>query len=164
MYTDFWQKKQKLFYANLIEVEVVQCEQVPTWRRRQQFFQKSNSRELAKRDIFLDPDTGISIKRRGNRRKKYVFGEEILDNFLSRRSKRAIVIYDHSLDHGVETKAEVKRKIRALRKKNRDLYAFAYCAQVAIVVLSRSPTRIKELRKKAKQMGLPEKYVLAIYS
>ncbi len=89
-------------------------------------------RQSPKRDIFLDPDTGIS--KNGNGREKHIRIDEIrqlLDN-----TSRVLIVYQHR-PH-VETKVWLRRLRHSLFPKGCGLSCCVYtCGQVAMFFVSR---------------------------
>jgi hypothetical protein len=143
MLTESWNDDaQAQLYSALIGVDVVQREIIPNRRDRSDYFQALADGGIIARNVFLDPDTGLRVgcRPKGRRFDEYLFDHEL--NHILQDSDRVAVIYDHSIARGAEVEF-AEQKLRALCAKNYS--AFAYCAQVAMVVVSRSRNKISAI-------------------
>lgn len=135
-------------YSELLKIEIIQPDLVPNCEARDRYFQPLRLDAHRDRDVFFDPDTGLRVGSRPSRRRfdEYVFAHEIQDQVLPESSSRVVVVYDQSISRGSEVES-AGDKIRALLGLK--LYALAYCAQAAMVVISRNRTRIEALYERA---------------
>ncbi len=147
-------------YSKLLGVKVIQEALFPNLppdaAQRAEYLRPAIAGEFASRDVFLDPDTGLCLDRRppgDGRYDAYVFASE-LQRLLPAGSLRAAIVYDHSISRN-ESLAYARRKVERMREL--DLFAFAYCAQVAMVVISRQEARIAGLYDSASRLAyLPQ--------
>ncbi|MGH9779648.1 MAG: hypothetical protein ACRD5I_14680 [Candidatus Acidiferrales bacterium] len=85
--------------------------------------------------IFLDPDTGIRLKRfQGNLANRFIFADE-LARLTDSRPRGLTLTFDQSLARGRE-QAQLRRKLSHFRDLG--IHGFAYVGQASFVVLGRS--------------------------
>lgn len=144
MFSGEWLDADKALYERMVGVTIIQHNDVPNRRDRLDYFLPATIPANAQKDIFLDPDTGFRIvTARPQRRQysEYLFAEEV-DVLLQTGSERLAIIYDQSISHGSELESATL-KLRELGHLG--LHAFAYCAQVAMIAVSRSPSRVEQI-------------------
>jgi hypothetical protein len=156
-----WNDADRHAYAGLLCVHVIEDGLIPSRRdrqRRSDYFCAALTSGMKKKDLFIDPDTGL---RGPNQRpprdsKKYVFADE-LALVLPDRSTRVAVVYDHGIGHSDlrGAVAQVRAKLQQLRDNEMNLLAFAYVAQAAMVVVGRDRRRIETLRERAEGLWNP---------
>lgn len=154
MLTEPWPSPaDRALYSALVGVQIIQDTIVPNTAERSGYFQVLGHSGHEGRDVFLDPDTGLRLGPRPKRRRfdEYLFGRELLEFILPIGSSRVAVVYDQSIARGSEAEEYAVLKMQVLRGMG--LSAFAYCAQVAMVVVSRDSARITALHQHAQ--GLP---------
>jgi hypothetical protein len=104
------------------------------------------------RFIFLDPDTGISIKlRKGERSVKYVFASEVVALCLQ-DVERLLLVFDQSVPRGGEHKA-IADKLAYFRERR--IAGFAYLSHACFVVLSASASVCEMARANLISCHLP---------
>jgi hypothetical protein len=164
MLTEPWPSPvDKALYSALVGVQVIQDAIVPNAAERSAYFQVLGQSGHEAKDVFLDPDTGLRLGPRPRRRRfdEYHFGHELPEFILPIGSKRVAVIYDQSIARGSEAEEYADLKMQVLRGMG--LSAFAYCAQVAMVVVSRDTGRINTLHQHAQGLAhLPQDRVLVV--
>jgi hypothetical protein len=146
-------RKDKMLYQSLVGVRVIQDALVPRKTDRPGYFRVACQSEYASIDIFFDPDTGLRLggdPPSGRPRNKYLFDSE-LASVLPDGSNRVAVVYDQSLTNGKLVES-ARQKLQSLRR-NYNLAAFAYCAHVAMVVVSRNVKRVKALHRHAQKLN-----------
>jgi len=143
-------------YSRLLDVDVIQPARVPDvgpgHKARDDYFRPVQEAHRD-RDVFFDPDTGLRVgPRRPARRRfdEYLFAEELVDRLVPEGSRRLAVVYDQSIARGGEVES-AERKLQELHE--RGLCALAYCAQAAMVVVSRDRERVEDLYRRALAMG-----------
>jgi hypothetical protein len=117
MLTEGWPTPaDKALYSSLLGVRVIQDAIVPNVADRSTYFQVANQAGSEAKDIFFDPDTGLRLGRRPNRRRfdEYLFGHELLEFILPVGSSRVAVVYDQSIARGTEVES-AELKLQALR-------------------------------------------------
>jgi len=154
MLTDEWDDNDADLYSRLLGVEVIQRETLPNRCPqdpvRVEYFQVALN-DLS-RDIFLDPDTGLRIGDPPRRRRfdEYLFASELSEILCPRESRRVAIIYDQSIARGNEV-GYMQQKVSDLYELG--LFALAYCAQVAMVAVSRCDERIHQLHQAVTQLA-----------
>lgn len=109
------------------------------------------------RSIFLDPDTGISLKKQ-DAPHKYVFGKELVAIVTARESGLALV-FDQSLARGKEH-SQVQAKLDYF--VTHGIHGFAYVSHASFLVLGKSKLQVDDaLRQLQKESRLPRKRFVA---
>jgi|EndMetStandDraft_3_1072993.scaffolds.fasta_scaffold79309_2 hypothetical protein len=110
------------------------------------------------RSVFLDPNTGVRLRRSsGKRSPEFVFGDELVE-IASARPEGLVLTFDQSLARGKE-RAEILNKLEHFRAQ--DLHGFAYVSHASFMVLGRSGPVVREARSTvAAQSGLPSHCIL----
>jgi len=164
MITETWPSSaDRAMYSELVGVQIIQDAIVPNAAERSAYFDVLARQGHETKDIFLDPDTGLRLGSRPKRRRfdEYLFGHELLEFILPIGSKRVAVIYDQSIARGSDAEEYGQIKMHGLRDMG--LSAFAYCAQVAMVVVSRDNDRVNALHQHVKGLvHLPKDRVLVV--
>lgn len=89
-------------------------------------------------NLFLDPDTGLRLKRCSAGAAKYLFASELIPIVLSRPDALTMV-FDQSLARGSE-KNEVQQKLLCLAASG--VHGFAYMSHACFLVLSSNQERL----------------------
>lgn len=138
MFTDNWTAADWSLYERLLGVEIIQNALVPNQSQRSDYFAAALTAQNATRDLFFDPDTGFRLRTvlpARCRFDEYLFATELQGVLLPPDSNRLAVIYDQSISRGSELES-AQRKLSELEQMG--LFAFAYCAQVAMIGVSSS--------------------------
>jgi hypothetical protein len=164
MLTEPWPSPaDRELYSALVGVQVIQDAIVPNAAERSAYFHVIVQSGHEAKDLFLDPDTGLRLGPRPRRRRfdEYLFGHELLEFILPIGSNRVAVVYDHSIARGSEPEEYAELKMQPLHDMG--LSAFAYCAQVAMLVVSRNNGRIIGLHQHAQSLAhIPQDRVLVV--
>lgn len=164
MFTDDWRDDDKSIYERLIGVRIIQHEMAPDTRERVNYFRPATTAPHSDADIFLDPDTGFRLPGRlpqGRRAQEYIFSDDLSTLLARPDSTRLIVIYDQSISRGSELDS-AELKLRALFDLG--YHAFAYCAQVAMLCVSRSSLRVGQAMNAIRNADyLPQDRILATH-
>jgi len=139
-------------YAALLGVpleSLILTNAVPNCRHRNGYF--IPAREHPRSDFFADPNTGLRL---GNKPQRRSYSDYLFDHdvrlLLPEHSDRLLVVYDQSISRGCEIEC-VLSKITMLRK---EFLAVAYCAQAAMLVLGRpeARSRLKDIRNRLQRL------------
>jgi hypothetical protein len=105
------------------------------------------------RSIFLDPDTGVRLKKGdANRFTEFIFGDELVA-LAEARAEGLVVAFDQSLARGSD-REQVQAKLDHFRARGID--GFAYISHASFLVLGRSSAIVQEARKQVLvASGLP---------
>ncbi len=145
MFSSEWSAADCALYECLVGVTIIQECIVPNRRDRADYFLAAAAPAHVTKDVFLDPDTGFRVRPGLPARRRYdeyLFAAEVRDSLLPPDSTRLAVIYDQSVSRGSELESATQ-KLRVLRSL--ELYAFAYCAQVAMIGVSRNEPRVRDI-------------------
>ena len=95
------------------------------------------------RSIFLDPDTGVRLARKGAPdRARFIFADELVE-LSTKRPDGLVLAFDQSLRRGQE-RQEVKGKLAHFR--DRGVHGFAYISHASFLVLGSSSELIRKAR------------------
>lgn len=83
-------------------------------------------------NLFLDPDTGLSLRETRLRKPKteYLFAREFVQ-LVEQRPKALTLVFDHSLPRGKE-RASMERKLEELQAKG--VHCFAYVSHACFIL------------------------------
>jgi hypothetical protein len=111
------------------------------------------------RSIFLDPDTGVRLKKpAANRSIEFIFGDELVA-LAEDRAEGLVVTFDQSLARGSEHE-QVQEKLDHLFACGVD--GFAYVSHASFLVLGTSSTIVQEARRQVlAASGLPPVRIIA---
>ena len=109
------------------------------------------------RNVFLDPDTGIKLKKaKGAESVKYVFASELVA-LCQESPERLLVVFDQSVPRGSE-KSAIQQKLRHF--SDAGLHGFAYLSHACFVTLSATKDRCRMARANLLASGLPQTRVI----
>jgi len=111
------------------------------------------------RSIFVDPDTGVRLKRHSARNQAcFIFADELVV-LATKRPDGLVLAFDQSLRRG-EERQDVASKLDYFRKQG--VHAFAYISHASFLVLGRSNTLVTEaLAQLLHRSGLPGRRILS---
>lgn len=109
--------------------------------------------------LFLDPDTGLSLKTIGGRKaSNYVFGSELIDIATS-RPRSLTLVFDQCIARG-QVREGLKGKLKYLR--NRSVHGLAYESHACFVLVSCDAALLSKARCVLQEDGhLPSARLLA---
>jgi len=140
MFTEEVSGKDIKSFEQFLHVRVISKINVtPTIDRDKYFADSSNHRH-----IFIDPDTGISIKKRyGAKSINYIFGPELV-SLCKQNPERLLLVFDQSIqrDNAEQVDQSVERKLTYFRAQN--IFCFAYKSHACFMVLSVSSSVCKK--------------------
>jgi len=114
----------------------------------------------ARTHVFLDPDTGVSLRaRRGEAAPRYLFRTE-LASIASAQPDRLTLVFDKSVPRGGERQALTK-KLRTLASDN--LYGVAYVSHACFLLVGRDAALVERALKAIhRESRLPERRFLRV--
>lgn len=90
--------------------------------------------------LFLDPDTGVRMRRSGSKKPAaYLFGDELIQ-IASREPELLTLVYDQALSRGSE-QSELEAKLRDLA--TRGLHGFAYRSHACFLLVGSNPVMVR---------------------
>ena len=128
-------------YEDLLGAEIVSHERLVETSDRSKYFKAG----LRPTNLFLDPDTGLRMKKtRGKKPPSYLFADELVDLVIQRRGFLTVV-FDQSLARGKE-RSQLETKLTFLESKK--VFGFAYCSHASFIVLGDSKDRMIQVQKR----------------
>ena len=104
------------------------------------------------RRVFLDPDTGVSVKPHGGAKSAaYVFGPELVD-LCQTETDRLVLVFDQALSRGGERGA-VEAKLAYFQGQG--VFGFAYFSHACFLILSANQDVAAQAREALLSTGLP---------
>jgi hypothetical protein len=111
----------------------------------------------AQRSLFLDPDTGVSLKKKEGPH-KYIFGKELVA-IVAARESGLVLVFDQSLARGKEH-SQVQAKLDYFVAHG--IHGFAYVSHASFLVLGKSKLQVDDaLLQLQKESRLPRKRFVA---
>jgi len=148
MFTHEVNNKDIKSIEQFLHVRVIFKVKVTTTTDRDKYFAGSANHQ----HIFIDPDTGISLKKiYGKNSTNYVFGPELV-SICEQNPERLLLIFDKSVPRGNEDES-VGRKLEYFREHN--LFCFAYKSHACFMVLSLSNSVCKKAYNNLINANLP---------
>lgn len=110
------------------------------------------------RSVFLDPDTGVRLRRQnGKRSAEFVFGDELVA-IASTRPTGLVLTFDQSLARGSEAKQILEKLTHFV---GRGLHGFAYVSHASFMVLGPSQGVVSEAKTELiRRSGLPTQRIV----
>ena len=136
MFTDKVDDERATAFARFLGVRLVTRERLSSTTDRTDYFRACKGEG----HLFLDPDTGVKMKRPG-KNPKYLYGEELADIARDRPSFLTMT-FDQSLSRARKPEAQVKEKLNLL-----GLFGFAYVSHAAFIVLGCDPLLVERARE-----------------
>lgn len=139
---DDWHTVDFQLYADLLQVRP---DQVLKHKRRLMGEREEYFNEVAhKGDLFVDPNTGIALRTRGNI-ENYIKIKEI-HQLLGERFSRILCVYQHISRE--KTKDRVGKIIAVLKESDSKSYCCSYeTSIVAMLFISKKKNRIEQMHK-----------------
>lgn len=136
-------------FARFLGVELISAEELTPGIKREEYFSACRSAG----NLFLDPDTGISLEDRGGAKSvNYVFGKELIE-LSEARPESLTLVFDQSYSRGNQ-EPQIQKKLAFFTGKN--VYSFAYCSHATFLVLGAKAELVKRARQRLLEVsGLP---------
>jgi hypothetical protein len=117
---------------------------------------------LSANHLFLDPDTGLRMRRtRGVRSPEFLFGDELV-RLATARPKSLTMVFDQSVGRGSE-RLHLEGKLRELR--HHDVYGFAYVSHACFLIAATDRALVDRARSHIiSESLLPESRFLPVPS
>jgi hypothetical protein len=151
MFTDEVSSKDIKSIEQFLHVRIVSKAKVTATTDRNKYFAESANH----RHIFIDPDTGISIKKHyGKNSPYYVFGPELV-SLCMQNPERLLLVFDQSIQRGKADQVEesIERKLTYFIEQN--IFCFAYKSHACFMVLSLSSSVCKKAYDNLLDTNLP---------
>ncbi len=131
MFTEFVPTTEAAAYSRFLNVDLVSVEVLRPDVDRSAYFSCGGSAG----NLFLDPDTGISLNALGGRRSiNYIFGDEITQ-MAHQRPDSLMLVFDQSYSYGKRC-PQIRAKLEFLAA--RGVYSLAYNSHAPMLLLSSS--------------------------
>jgi len=105
-------------------------------------------------NLFLDPDTGVSLKRlNGAKSVRVVFGDELVKWSLE-RPHALTLIFDQSYSRSVQKEVAMREKLNYFA--DRGVYGFIYDSHATLLLLSGDKELVERAGEKLIREGLPD--------
>jgi hypothetical protein len=156
MFTEPVAPDQAELFARFLSAALVSNEELTPRTDRATYFSPCRSAG----NLFLDPDTGISLApRRGSTSINYVFGPELIE--LSReRPESLTLVFDQSYSRGNQ-KQQIQAKLAFFATY--DVHGFAYWSHATFVVLGANVGLVVRAHDKLLEVsGLPQSRLITV--
>jgi hypothetical protein len=145
-------------FARFLNARLLSSDPITVSTDRQAYFECC----LSAGNLFLDPDTGVSLAARtGAKSIRYIFGPELLRLVLA-RPHRLTLVFDQSFARGVRERVEgdVRKKLAALAAGG--AYGFAYVSHAPFLCLAADPSLVLRAHEAVKaNSSLPPTRLIA---
>ena len=149
MFTDDWLPADIESYERLLGGHVLTHELLSLDTDRQQYFRAA----AAAGHVFIDPNTGILVKRtRATKAPIYIFVEE-LSELVPERPDSFTLVYDQSIANGADARKVEEAKLDILGESG--IKGVAYAAPVSFQILSRNQDLIAQARQRLEESDIP---------
>ncbi|MGZ8868277.1 MAG: hypothetical protein ACXW2P_08035 [Thermoanaerobaculia bacterium] len=123
-------------FAKFLNATIVSAERLRAGSDRAVYFESC----LSAPNLFLDPDTGVSLEAvTGARSSRYIFRDELLRIILARPHRLTLVL-DLSFPRAARSRMEenVRRKLSAFSEEG--AFGFAYLSQATVLCFAADPS------------------------
>lgn len=153
MFTKVFKAQDAVAFSRMLGTSLLSEDVLTGLTNRQEYF----SACYTAGNLFLDPDTGISLEpRRDKKSVNYVFGTE-LSEWCKGRPSSLTLIFDQSYSRG--NRNGIREKLDYFA--DRHIYGFAYNSHATFLVLSDASELITKARQKLlAASGLPESRIV----
>jgi hypothetical protein len=145
-------------FAKFLDATLVSSERLGTGSDRSAYFESC----LSAGNLFLDPDTGVSLAvRRGVKSTRYIFADELLRVILA-RPHHLTLVFDQSFARARRDRLEesVRKKLAALASGG--AYGFAYISHAPFLCLAADPSLVlRAFEALKKNSSLPPSRLIA---
>ena len=151
MFTHEVSSKDIKSIEQFLHVRVISKINFATTIDRDKYFADSGNH----RNIFIDPDIGISInKHYGKKSINYIFGSELV-SLCEQNPKTRLLVFDQSIQRGNvdQVNQSVERKLTYFREQN--ISCFAYESHACFIILSQSSGVCKQAYDNLLNTNLP---------
>lgn len=136
-------------YSKLIGARVISDEIITARTDRQKYFEPAGGCA----NLFLDPDTGLSIRTQGKYSSQYLYTGELVA-MVKKRTGHLTLVFDQSVARGSE-KESLEKKLRHLHANG--VNAVAYISHACFILCSNNQAELnKALNHLLKESLLPE--------
>jgi hypothetical protein len=148
MFTEEFKSEDAAAFSRLLVTPLLSNDVLTPQTDRTKYFASC----LTPKNLFLDPDAGVSVRRFGGARStQFVFGEELVKWSVD-RPKALTLIFDQSYSRGSKDGIQAKLAYFADKK----IHGFAYNSHTTFLLLGADPALVKRARGKLlKVSGLP---------
>jgi hypothetical protein len=144
-------------FSRFLGVPLVSTDVLTAQRDRRSYFAACGD----SRSIFLDPDTGVRLRRKnGKRSPKFIFSDELVE-ITAARPQGLVLTFDQSLAYGSEAK-QVREKLAHFGAQG--LHGFAYVSHESFLILGKSRDVVADAKEHVVRASeLPERRILDSY-
>jgi hypothetical protein len=129
-------------FERFLDTPVISSEVLTTVTNRETYFSCVSNCDCE--NLFLDPDTGLKLKKtNSSSAPKYIFSSELI-HLISLRTQRLTLVFDQSLPRGGEQGA-LEHKLRNLY--DHGIHCFAYMSHASFIVSGKERKLIADTLK-----------------
>jgi hypothetical protein len=151
MFTEDVTAEKAEAFSRLIGTKLISSRRLTSTIDRAEYFSGLNG----KGNLFLDPDTGVSLKTFGGERSvRFVFGEELVE-WCAQRPECLTLVFDQSYSRGVKKEVAMQEKLKYFAKAG--ISGFIYDSHAPFLLLGAHKKLVARARKSLLEVsGLPE--------
>jgi hypothetical protein len=158
MFTEDFPPEEAAAFSGLLGTPLFSTEVLTPQTARTRYFAPCST----PKNLFLDPDTGVSVRRfGGGRSTQFVFGEELV-KWSVERPKALTLIFDQSYSREFKKEILLQEKLEYFAGNNTS--GFAHDSHTTFLLLGADAELVKRARDTLLKAGLPDWRLVSLTS
>lgn len=150
MFTEPFAKRNAAAFSLLLKTPLLSEEVLTPQTDRTQYFAKCRKAG----NLFLDPDTGVCLKRRGGKKSEnFVFGADLVE-WCNARPNALTLVFDQSYSRSRKKDSVIQEKLAFFDSEG--ISGLIYDSHATFLLLGSNPALLRDARKVLIFAGLPE--------